>query len=85
MRKPHDSTLAGKRRTRDLRGEEHGPYRVTEYVGENPLTSIYVRGECKFGCGHRVEIKANSVMIWDRQKRCGGCKRYVVDVVSIST
>lgn len=76
-RKPHDSTLAGKHRTVNRVGEEHGPYRVKEYVGSDWRTSIYVRGCCRFGCGHQVTLKHDQVRLWDAHKRCGGCKRPV--------
>jgi len=76
-RRPQDSSLAGRHRQRDARGKTHGPYQVFEYVGANPLTSIYLRSRCIYGCGHVVTCKQYDLTRYDGLQKCGGCKRMV--------
>jgi hypothetical protein len=77
MNRPN-STLRGKPRKRDCRGEVHGPYRVIEYVGNNPMTPEFVRLECALGCGHRVTCEVRNLSRTSKTKRCGGRKVAVV-------
>lgn len=82
MIRPRSSSRAGKPRSRDVRGETFGPYRVDSYVGDDPMTSIYVRLVCKFGCGHTITPNRHSITGY-RGKKCGGCKRRADNELSV--